>query len=146
MATEIEHKYLVKNYLFKEMAYRTERIRQGYLCRKPEQTVRVRIAGHSAFLTVKGCNDGDTRLEFEYEIPYEDASTMLTLCPPPIIDKTRYYVNFDNLLWEVDEFHGHRSGLVTAEVELQTSSQTYKLPPFVGKNVTGDPSYYNSNL
>ncbi len=146
MATEIEHKYLVKNYLFKEMAFRSERIRQGYLCREPDQTVRVRIAGHSAFLTVKGRNEGDTRLEFEYEIPYNDAVTMLTLCPPPVIDKIRYFVKYDNLTWEVDEFNGHRAGLVTAEVELPDSSHTYKLPPFVGKNVTGDPAYYNSNL
>lgn len=146
MATEIEHKYLVKNYLFREMAYKKEKIRQGYLCREPNQTVRIRIAGHKAFITVKGSNHGDTRLEFEYEIPYDDAVSMLSLCPPPIIEKTRYFVKVDNLLWEVDEFQGHRNGLVTAEVEIPYSTYDYKLPPFVGKNITEDPSYFNSNL
>lgn len=146
MAFEIEHKYLVNDTSFHEMSVRSTRLVQGYLSRVPERTVRIRISGDDAFLTVKGRNEGDTRLEFEYPVPKEDALLMLGMCQEGIIDKTRYIVPFEGFNWEVDEFHGKLQGLVTAEIELQSSHTRYKLPPFVGKNITGDPQYYNSNL
>lgn len=143
---EIEHKYLVINDSYKNMAKSHREIRQGYLNRKPERTVRVRTVGQSGYLTVKGKNSGDTRLEFEYEIPLEDALKMLELCEPGIIVKTRYIVDFGGMTWEVDEYHGDREGLVVAEIELPYSGYKYELPSFVGENVTGDSRYYNSNL
>lgn len=146
MAVEIEYKYLVKNDNYKAMATSKVRIRQGYLNRKPERTVRVRTKGERGFLTVKGKNSGASRLEFEYEIPKADAEEMLTLCMPPILDKTRYLVPFEGHVWEVDEFHGIREGLVTAEIELHSEEESYSTPDFIGENVTGDPKYYNSNL
>lgn len=146
MAIEIEYKYLVKNDNYKDLATSRTHILQGYLNREPERTVRVRVKGEKGFLTVKGKNSGASRLEFEYEIPKADAEEMLTLCMPPILDKTRYIVPFDGHVWEVDEFHGAREGLVTAEIELPSESEHYNLPGFIGKNVTGDPQYYNSNL
>lgn len=146
MAVEIEYKYLVKNDNYMAMATSKVRIRQGYLNREPERTVRVRTKGERGFLTVKGKNSGASRLEFEYEIPKADAEEMLTLCMPPILDKTRYLVPFEGHVWEVDEFHGIREGLVTAEIELHSESEPYSLPDFIGENVTGDSKYYNSNL
>lgn len=146
MALEIEHKYLVNDDSFKTMAFRTVEIRQGYLNRLPERTVRVRTVDDRGFLTVKGINTGDVRHEYEYEIPHTDAVEMLQLCEPGIIEKTRYKVRFDNLVWEIDEYHGSREGLTVAEVELPESGHTYALPPFIGRNVTGNPSYYNSQL
>lgn len=146
MAVEIEYKYLVKNDNYKAMATSKVRIRQGYLNREPEKTVRVRTKGERGFLTVKGKNSGASRLEFEYEIPKADAEEMLTLCMPPILDKTRYLVPFEGHVWEVDEFHGIREGLVTAEIELHSEEESYSTPDFIGDNVTGDPQYYNSNL
>lgn len=146
MAVEIEYKYLVKNDNYKAMATSKVRIRQGYLNRKPERTVRVRTKGERGFLTVKGKNSGASRLEFEYEIPKADAEEMLTLCMPPILDKTRYLVPFEGHVWEVDEFHGIREGLVTAEIELHSEEESYSTPDFIGENVTGDSKYYNSNL
>lgn len=146
MAYEIEHKYLVSDDSYKQLAYDKVEIRQGYLNREPERTVRVRTKGHKGYLTVKGKNDGDVRLEFEFEVPYADALEMLQLCLPEIVEKTRYLVRYGNLTWEVDEFHGSRQGLTVAEVEIPSSGHDYELPPFVGKNVTGDPAYYNSNL
>lgn len=143
---EIEHKYLVISDSYKNMAKSHREIRQGYLNRMPERTVRVRTVGQSGYLTVKGKNSGDTRLEFEYEIPLEDALKMLELCEHGIIVKTRYIVDFGGMTWEVDEYHGDREGLVVAEIELPYSGYKYELPPFVGENVTGDPRYYNSNL
>ena len=146
MATEIEHKFLVKNDSYKELATSHFRIIQGYLCREPERTVRVRIKGNRGYLTVKGINQGASRAEFEYEIGIQDAETMLGMCPPPVLEKTRYTVSFGGHLWEVDEFGGSRSGLTTAEVELKSEDEEYVLPDFVGENVTGNPAYYNSNL
>lgn len=143
---EIEHKYLVINDSYKNIAKSHREIHQGYLNRKPERTVRVRTVGQSGYLTVKGKNSGDTRLEFEYEIPLEDALKMLGLCEPGIIVKTRYIVDFGGMTWEVDEYHGDREGLVVAEIELPYTGYKYELPPFVGENVTGNPLYYNSNL
>lgn len=146
MALEIEHKYLVNDDSFKTMAFQTVEIRQGYLNRLPERTVRVRTVDDRGFLTVKGINTGDVRHEYEYEIPLTDAVEMLQLCEPGIIEKTRYKVRFDNLVWEIDEYHGSREGLTVAEVEIPESGHTYALPPFIGRNVTGNPSYYNSQL
>ncbi|MDE6548117.1 MAG: CYTH domain-containing protein [Muribaculaceae bacterium] len=146
MALEIEHKYLVKNDGFRKLASSSCRISQGYLCREPERTVRVRIKGEKGFITVKGKNDGATRMEFEYEVGVGDALEMLRMCVPPVLEKTRYLVPFEGHVWEVDEFHGALEGLVTAEIELSSEEESYARPPFLGEDVTGNPAYYNSNL
>lgn len=146
MATEIEHKFLVKNDSYKEMSISSWKIRQGYLCRDAERTVRVRIKDDRGFLTVKGVTQGASRSEFEYEVDLHDAELMLDMCLPPILEKTRYLVPYEGHVWEVDVFEGHRAGLVTAEIELKTESEKYTLPGFVGKDVTGVLEYYNSNL
>lgn len=146
MALEIEHKYLVKNDNYKRISEESVLIRQGYLSRIPERTVRVRIKGDKGFLTIKGKNSGAVRAEFEYEIPIEDADRILQLCPPPLLEKIRYIVPFEGHIWEVDEFLGERTGLVTAEIELHDENEAYDIPDFVGDDVTGNPKYYNSNL
>lgn len=146
MAIEIEHKYIVINDSYKEMARTSVEIKQGYLNRSPDRTVRIRTLGDKGFLTVKGRNHGDIRLEFEYEIPFEDARQILELAEPGIVEKTRYYVDFESHTWEVDEFHGNLKGVVLAEVELPASDINYNKPPFIGQDITGDPKYYNSQL
>lgn len=154
MAYEIEHKYLVVNTRYLSMAQSSRSICQGYLSRNPDCVVRVRIADDKGFITVKGRNFSDnaddtkqaTRKEFEYNVPLEDAREMLKLCEGNCIAKTRYIVPFEGYIWEVDEFHGSREGLTIAEIELTSSDEKYPLPPFVGKEVTGNPEYYNSNL
>ena len=146
MALEIEHKYLVVYDSYRDMATDRVEIRQGYLSRAANCVVRVRILGDRAFITVKGKTAGDTRLEYEYPIPVDDARDMLALCSGNIIAKTRYIVPYEGFTWEVDEFAGHLEGLVIAEIELTSSGTQYKRPPFVGENVTGNPRYYNSNL
>ena len=146
MPNEIEHKFTVSSDVYRNLAERSEHIAQGYLSKDPERTVRVRIIGTSAFITVKGRNHGDTRLEFEYPVPVEDAGQMLGLCIAPVIDKVRYYIPYHGHVWEVDEFHGSLEGIVTAEIELSESGENYAIPPFVGKNVTGDPRWYNSMI
>lgn len=146
MATEIEHKFLVVNDSYQAMAVSSVEIEQGYLNREPDCTVRVRVKDGHGYITVKGKNAGDARLEFEYEIPLADARAMLGLCISPVISKRRWIVPYEGHTWEVDEFHGSLSPLIVAEIELPSSDTRYILPPFVGENVTGDPSYYNSNL
>ena len=126
MAIEIEHKYLVIDDSYKALSDKQVEIMQGYLSRDPEHTVRIRICGDEGSLTIKGKNNGDTRLEFEYGIPIDDARQMMRMCGDNILIKTRYYVPYAGHIWEVDEFHGRHSGLVISEIELSESSQDRK--------------------
>jgi len=113
----------------------------------PERTVRVRTIGDMGFLTIKGKNIGATRMEFEYEIPVNDANEMLDkLCEKPLIEKIRRKIDFGGFTWEVDEFFGENKGLVIAEVELSDEAQQPELPKWIGEEVTDDPRYYNANL
>lgn len=147
MATEIEHKYLVINDEYKTLATKQIHICQGYLSKDKERTVRIRLANDKAFLTIKGKNTGDTRAEYEYFIPANEAKEILQhLCLTPIIEKTRHIVEHNGNTWEIDEFHGALDGLTLAEIELPSSEYKYDIPPFIGKNVTNDARYYNSNL
>lgn len=147
MAKEIERKYLVLDQGYKNEATEAIEIAQGYLCRDPKRTVRVRIKGRCAYLTVKGVTKGCVRDEWEYEINVDDAREMLRLCDGAILSKTRHFVPKDGLVWEVDEFHGTLEGLRVAEVELPSADyQMPALPDFAGREVTGDERYYNSCL
>ena len=121
--------------------------RQGYLNSDPERTVRVRIEGERAVLTVKGITEGVRRLEFEYEIPVPDAAHLLdALCEKPLIEKRRYRVAVGNHTWEVDDFLGENAGLVVAEIELGTEDEPFEQPPWLGEEVSHDPRFYNVNL
>lgn len=146
MALEIERKYLVINESYREMAIEKRHIAQGYLSTDPDKTVRVRIAGTRAFLTVKSRNQGDVRHEWEYEIPVSDAEEMLELCAGTVLAKWRYIVPFEGWTWEVDEYENNLAGLVVAEVEIDNPDRKVPLPSFAGEEVTGRPEYYNSTL
>ncbi len=147
MATEIERKFLVANDGFRRLSTASVRIRQGYLSPRPEATVRVRLKGDRGFLTVKGRNCGAVRSEWEYEVPAADAAAMLDICSGAIIDKVRHIVpGPDGLVWEVDEFASPCPGLIVAEVELPAADYPVVLPDWVGREVTGDPHYYNSAI
>ena len=147
MSLEIERKFLVRGG-FKEAASDALRITQGYLSSSPGRSVRVRLRGEQGFLTIKGpsLDGGLSRFEWEKEIDAADARTLLTLCEPSLIDKTRYLVKVGNHTFEVDEFHGDNEGLVVAEVELGAPDEPYEKPDWLGEEVTGDRRYYNSML
>ena len=146
MAAEIERKFLVHGTFWRKGA-RGVRLRQGYLCSHPDRSVRVRVAGRKATLTVKGRTRGATRDEFEVGVPLADAEAMLDgLCERPILEKTRYVLRYGGLRWEVDVFEGENRGLVLAEVELRREDQWVALPPWVTREVTDDPRYYNTSL
>ena len=148
MAQEIERKYLVLDDSFKREAFSKSHIQQGYICSERGRTVRVRIRDSRAYITIKGpsTDNGLTRYEFEQEIPLVDAEQLMQLCEPGIIDKTRWLVKSGDHTFEVDEFHGDNDGLIVAEVELKSADETPVIPHFIGKEVTGDRRYYNSQL
>lgn len=145
---EIERKFLVNSDAYKQEAYLHERIVQGYISSVPERTVRVRIRGDKAYLTIKGIGNGSglSRFEWEKEIPVDEAEELLKLCEPGVIDKTRYLVKYGNHLFEVDEFHGDNEGLIVAEVELQNEVEQIDKPYWIGHEVTGNQRYYNASL
>lgn len=145
---EIERKFLVTSDAYKKEAYASSRIKQGYICSERGRTVRVRIRDGRGYLTIKGpsFDGGLSRYEFEKEIDLLDAEDLFALCEPGIIDKTRYLVRSGNHIFEVDEFYGDNDGLVVAEVELNTPDESFQNPGFIGREVTGDRRYYNSQL
>jgi adenylate cyclase len=146
MGQEIERKFLVKQDNWRGQTQGVV-YRQGYLSTNNGLTVRVRVMGEQAYLTIKGPSVGYSRAEFEYPIPLADAQIMLnTLCDRPLIEKTRYKLQYHNLTWEIDEFAGDNQGLILAEVELTQENQIIQLPDWVGKEVSDDPKYYNVNL
>jgi CYTH domain-containing protein len=116
------------------------------LCRAKETTIRIRIAGGKAFLTIKGIKTGISRPEFEYEIPIADGEELIKLCDGPIIEKIRHVVMDKSFKWEVDEFLGENEGLVVAEIELKREDQSFERPAWLGKEVTEDPRYANASL
>lgn len=147
MAKEIERKFLVTGDDYRRLAVGSSRIMQGYLSTSPDATVRVRISGERAWLTVKSRSRGAERGEWEYEIPVGDAREMIEACGLPMLSKTRYRIPTpEGLCWEVDEFHNPRPGLVVAEIELPSADAPFSRPDWLGTEVTGDPQYYNSNL
>ncbi|UJF22362.1 CYTH domain-containing protein [Shewanella sp. OMA3-2] len=148
MTVEIERKYLVHNDQFKSLSHRSSRIVQGYLNSEKSRTVRVRIMGDQGFLTIKGMSNQArlSRFEWEKEISVPEAQDLLNLCEQGVIDKTRYLVEYQNQVFEVDEFYGENQGLIVAELELESEQQIVIKPDWLGDEVTGDNRYYNSSL
>ena len=147
MAQEIERKFLVDGE-FKSQAFSQSRIVQGYICSAHGRTVRVRIRDDKGYLTIKGASNesGTSRYEWEKELPLSEAEELMKLCEPGVIDKTRYLVRSAGHVFEVDEFYGENEGLIVAEVELSDENECFDKPDFIGKEVTGDTKYYNSQL
>ena len=146
MALEIERKYLIDLEKIGTLENGV-RIKQGYLSTDKNAVVRVRVKNDKAYLTIKGANNGISRLEFEYEIPFDEANEMLdNLCKKPLIDKTRYIIKHDIHIWEIDVFYGDNEGLVVAEVELKDENEKINLPSWIKEEVTSDNRYFNSNL
>ena len=149
MGKEIERKFLVS---FLPEGMGGTNMRQGYLQPEKERAVRVRTVqkdeSKKGVLTIKGIGSesGMSRYEFETEIPVTDADYLLSLCDKPLIEKTRYKYDYEDLTWEIDEYHGVNDGLVVAEVDLESEDQKLKKPNFIGEEVTGQVKYYNMML
>lgn len=145
MGIEIERKFLLKSTHILNSSEGT-RIVQGYLSVDPERTVRVRIFGEQAFLTIKGKGDGIARSEFEYEIPILDAEQLLEMSVQEPIEKIRHLIEYANKRWEVDRFLGKNEGLYLAEIELEHVDEAFSLPDWIGQEVSGDHRYFNSHI
>jgi CYTH domain-containing protein len=149
MAKEIERKFLVVGDAWRAGAAPGIAYRQGYLSAGSDAgcTVRVRLGGGRAYLTVKGPAAGAARDEYEYPIPPADAAEMLErLCAGGTVEKVRHLVPFAGRTWEVDEFGGENAPLVVAEVEIECEDAAVRLPPWLGAEVTDDPRYTNAAL
>lgn len=145
---EIERKFLLASKDFKNITSNKVRIVQGYLTSVPERTVRVRIKGEKAFLTIKGKSNesGLSRFEWEKEIPVIEAEALLKLCEPGVIEKCRYEIPAGKHIFEVDEFFGDNEGLFLAEVELNSEEEPFDKPEWIGEEVTGRKEFYNSYI
>jgi adenylate cyclase len=144
---EIERKYLIEpeDLSFLQLI-EGEKIKQAYIQNENSRTVRVRTKGEKAFLTVKIGNESLSRDEFEYQIPVQDALSMMEILQLKVLSKTRYEINFENHLWEIDVFEGKLDGLIIAEIELKAEDESFITPPWVGTEVTNDSSYLNAKL
>lgn len=145
MAMEIERKFLVHKAPIHDWGEGVK-MQQGYLARGLNATCRIRAAGEHGFLTIKGRTEGISRQEYEYEIPIEEAYSMLKLCEGGLISKTRWRVNFEGKIWEVDVFDGDNEGLIVAEIELETEDEVFIKPPWISTEVSDDPRYFNGAL
>ncbi|MDX9882199.1 MAG: CYTH domain-containing protein [Prolixibacteraceae bacterium] len=145
MPLEIERKFLV---IKEKMAIHVSGMYlcQAYLTDDPGRTVRIRIAGEQAFLTIKGPVNSISRSEFEYPVPVSEAREIMKLAIFPPVEKTRYKIRHEDFWWELDIFHGSNEGLLLAELELDSEDQEITLPPWIGREVSGDPRYFNSYL
>lgn len=145
---EIERKFLVVSDAFLDEAFRKNRIVQGYLSSVPERTVRIRIKDEKGFLTIKGKGNesGMSRLEWEKEIPLNEAELLLSICENGVIDKIRHKVKIGNHIFEIDVFSGENAGLIIAEIELKSEKETFEKPDWLGEEVTNDEKYYNAYL
>lgn len=147
MASEIEHKFLVRDDSWRNSVYRSVPMCQGYLVSDKVRSVRIRIASDKAHLNIKSGTLGTVRNEYEYPIPLEEAQEILeALCYKPLLKKTRHFVHYGSHIWEIDEFEGDNAGLIVAEVELSNPGEKFVKPLWVGEDVSHDRRYYNSSL
>jgi CYTH domain-containing protein len=147
MGVEIERKYLVNHDKWKALNKPAGKfLRQGYLLTDPDKTIRVRYSDEVAYLTIKGLSIGATRPEFEYEIPINEAQELLDKFSVARLAKIRYNIKFNSRVWEVDEFLDDNFGLIVAEIELSSETESFDIPGWIDKEVTAEEKYYNSNL
>jgi adenylate cyclase len=147
MAIEIERKFRVVDDGWRAAVGSSTLLRQGYLANTTRASIRVRLAGEGAVLSVKAMTPGRARAEFEADIAAVDAQEMLSrLCEGPLIEKWRHIVVHAGDRWEIDEFLGDNAGLVIAELELDSEQQEFARPAWLGEEVTDDQRYYNFRL
>lgn len=147
MGIEIERKFLINREIWNTLKKPAgEFYMQGYLSVDADKTIRVRLTDSKSFITIKGKLKGASRDEFEYEIPGDDARQMLQKLVSGSLQKVRYKINFQNKIWEIDEFCGDNEGLILAEIELAHEEESFGIPGWIAKEVTGEEKYYNANL
>ena len=147
MAVEIERRFLVRDESWRTQVTRQQAIRDGLIAVAANRKVRVRICDRRATLTVKSRTAGLANAEFEYEIPLADAEELMAHhCLRAGLAKTRYFVPHGGHTWQVDVYAGILAGVILAEVELPSETTEVALPPWVDREVTGDPAYKKINM
>jgi adenylate cyclase len=147
VAYEIERKFLVKSDIWRAQIFQSKRIKQAYFCNTEKASLRVRISDESAYLSSKTMTYQIRRHEFEYEIPLHDAEFMIEhMCMGSPIIKFRHLVKVDEHTWEIDEFSGDNRGLIVAEIELQSESEVFTRPHWLGHEVSHEGRYMNMSL
>jgi adenylate cyclase len=165
MKTEIERKFKVRmdvrnlNMLILTNNITKAHIRQGYIFNggKDGSSVRIRtIMKHElpslkntekGLITIKKNIEGSfSRMEYEYEIPFEDAEVLLKESCPSVLEKIRVKIPVGNHVWDFDVFMGKHEGLMLAEIELKSEEEEFEMPDWNMIEVTDDPQYLNSNL
>lgn len=147
MSFEIERKFLVRSDDWRKLTQRHINIRQAYLASSSKNSIRVRIKDDkTATLTVKSKPSSLRRLELEYPVPLLEAEAMMQLRQGAMIEKIRHVIPWDDLEWEIDVFLGSNAGLILAEIELRNEHQQFRLPDWIGREITGQLQYYNSAL
>lgn len=147
MVKEIERKFLVESDAWRAEEEGAATLEQFYLPAAKDWSVRVRLGdGPAAKLTLKHGGAGRERDEFEYSIPVEDAEAMRSLARGHVIEKTRHRVRYNGHVYEVDVFGSDLAGLVMAELETPEDVPDADLPPWLGREVTQEPAFYNSSL
>jgi CYTH domain-containing protein len=147
MGIEIERKFLVdKDEWSKSVKDKGHFFRQGYMLTDPAKTIRVRLTENEGFITIKGLSVKASRSEYEYAIPKQDAKELLDNFCTSTISKLRYFVTYQDHLWEVDEFLDDNEGLIIAEIELSSEDEIFERPEWIEREVTQEEKYYNSNL
>ncbi|MEN6464159.1 MAG: CYTH domain-containing protein [Syntrophaceae bacterium] len=141
MGLEIERKFLVRDPSWKDMPLESVEILQGYICSDTKRAVRVRTAGEKAWICVKSAVTSLRRAEFEYDIPLADARELLQICPLPPLEKIRHKLVHAGKIWVIDEYMGVNSGLIVAEIELQSEEEEFEKPPWAGEEVSDSPEY-----
>jgi len=88
-------------------------------------------------LDIKGPRTGTTRFEMA-EQPLTDATgkRLLALCGDTVLSKKRYAIPYHGYVWQVDVYEGEHKGLITCEIELPSPTTLFKIPPFVGEDIT----------
>ena len=147
MAIEIERKFLVADQGWRNLATKSQRLRDGLIAHSDGHKVRVRTYQNRATLTVKSIPTASVRAEFEYEIPTADAEELLAHhCSLPVLEKIRHYVPYQGFTWEIDVYEGLLGGVIIAEVELAHADITLPIPGWIGREVTSDPAYRKFNM
>ncbi|NHA03928.1 CYTH domain-containing protein [Mucilaginibacter sp. HC2] len=147
MGIEIERKFLVDHEQWRQLSKPAgKHYRQGYILSDDIKTIRVRVTDEHGYITIKGKTKGISRLEYEYIIPVNEGVELLNNFATSELEKTRYCINYEGKIWEVDDFLGENQGLLVAEIELEDEAEKFKLPPWITVEVTGDKKYYNSAL
>ncbi len=145
MPLEIERKFLVTSYTYRDNS-QSSNIKQAYLYTEEKMSIRVRIDGRQGSLAIKSKISDRVNRQYEYNIPVDEARSLMNLGELPFIRKTRYQVKYKGHIWEVDEFHGDNDGLIVAEIELDSENDIFKRPPWIGEEITADYRYLNSSL